>query len=69
MDSITLENFINYCNNMMIANESHKDMHDIMKSVSDLSAKFDHDCKNINDIKTMIEKYDVFISELTELRE
>ena len=69
MNSITLENFINYCDEMMIANESHKDMHDIMKSVSDLSAKFDHDCKNINDIKTMIEKYDVFISELTELRE
>ena len=69
MDNYTLENFISFCDDMQIANESYKDMEDIMQEAVKLSDKMRNNCKNVNDINEMIKLYDDYILEISRLRD
>ena len=69
MDSITLENFISFCDDMQIANEGFKDMEDIMQEAVNLSDKMRNNCKNVNDINEMIKLYDDYILGISRLRD
>lgn len=65
----TLENFIGFCDEMMIANESYQDMFNLMQNVNKLSTSFKNDCDKIDDINTIIKKYDIYIDRLIDARD